>query len=126
MLDKLHEGHQGVGTCRLRATSSVRWPGLSKQLEELVTNCTACARERHIYAEPMMPSESRLRPWQKVATDMFVYKGRTYLLVVDYYSSYVEIAKLDTVASSRVLRTLPTTLGTRKIMGRRNERCRIY
>ena len=51
----------------------------------------------------MIPSESRLRPWQKVATDMFVYKGRTYLFVVDYFSSYVEIAKLNTVASSDVI-----------------------
>ena len=103
MLDKLHEDHQGVFKCRLRAKSSVWWPGLSKQLEELVTNCTACARDRHIQAEPIIPSESRLRPWQKVATDMFFYKGHTYLLVVDYYSSYVEIAKLETVASSDVI-----------------------
>jgi len=103
MLYKLHGGHQGVVKCQLRAKSSVWWPGLSKQLEELVTNCTAYARERHIHAEPMIPSESRLRPLQKVATDMFVYKGRTYLLVVDYYSSYVEIAKLDTVTSSDII-----------------------
>ena len=60
MLDKLHECHQGVVKCRLRAKLSLWWPGLSKQLEELVTNCTACARERHIHAEPMIPSESRL------------------------------------------------------------------
>ena len=37
------------------------------------------------------------------ATDIFVYKGRTCLLVVDYYSNYVEIAKLVTVASSDVI-----------------------
>ena len=72
MLEKLHEGHQSVVKCRLRAKSSVWWPGLSKQLEELVTNCTACARERHIHGELMILSESRLRPWQKVATDMCV------------------------------------------------------
>ena len=52
-----------------------------------------------------MPSESRLRPWQNVATDMFLYKGRRYLLVVDNLS-YVEIAKLDTVASSNVIKHL--------------------
>ena len=103
MLEKLHEGHHGVVKGRLRAKPSVWLPGLSKQLKELVTNCIACARERHIHAEFMVPSESRLRPWQKVATDMFVYKGRTYLFVVDYYPSYVEIAKLENVASSDVI-----------------------
>ena len=45
MLDKLHEGHQGVVRCRSRAQSSVWWPGLSRQLEELVRSCTACAVE---------------------------------------------------------------------------------
>ena len=46
ILDKLHEGHQGVTRCRERTKTSVWWPGLSKQLEDLVTNCTTCARER--------------------------------------------------------------------------------
>ena len=87
------------------AKSSSWWPELSNQLDELVTNCTTCARERHIHAEPMIPSGSMLRPGQNVATDMFVYKGRTYLLVVDY-SIYVEIAKLDTLASSNVFNHL--------------------
>ena len=86
MLDKLHEGSQGVVKCRVRAKSSLWWSGLRKQLEELVTNCTRRVRERHIHAESIMTSESRLQPWQNVATDMFVYKGRTYLFVVDYYN----------------------------------------
>ena len=43
MLHKLHEGHQSVDKFRLRAKSSDWWPGRSKQLEELVTNCIACS-----------------------------------------------------------------------------------
>ena len=57
-------------------------------------NCTACDVERCNPSEPTIASETVLRPWQKVGTDMFVYKKSTYLLVVDYASSYVEIAKL--------------------------------
>ena len=33
-------------------------------------------------------------PWQIVGRDLFYYKGATYLLVVDYFSRYVEIARL--------------------------------
>ena len=78
MLDKRHEGSQGVVKCRVRAKSSIWWSGLSR--EEFVTNCKAHAREQHIHADPTMTSESRLRPWQNVVTYMFVYKGvRAYL-----------------------------------------------
>ena len=83
MLDKLHEGHHGVVRCRSRAQSSVWWPGLSRQLEELLRSCTACAVERCNPSEPKIASDTVLKPWQKVGTDMFVYKKATYLLVVD-------------------------------------------
>ena len=87
----------------IRVLSSIWWPGLSRQLEELVRSCTACAVERRNPSEPMFASETVLRPWQKVGTDMFVYKKSTYLLVVDYASSYVEIAKLAATISPDVI-----------------------
>ena len=41
-LDKVHTGHEGISKCRERARQSVWWPGLSKQLEELVKSCPDC------------------------------------------------------------------------------------
>ena len=101
MMCKLHEGHQGVVRCRSRAQSSVWLPGLSRQLEELVRRCTTCAVERCNPSEPMIASDTALRPWQKVGMHMFVYKKATYLLVVDYTSSYV--AKLAATTSPDVI-----------------------
>ena len=46
ILDKIHCGHQGIIKFHLRAQQSVWWPGLSKQLEELVTSCPTCCKER--------------------------------------------------------------------------------
>ena len=42
-------------------------------------------------------------PWQKVASDLFKWKGATYLLVVDYFSKYIEISKLDNETSHEVV-----------------------
>ena len=70
ILEKIHhEGHQGITKCRERAKQSVWWPGLSKQIEDLVESCDRCAKERVNQAEPMIPSDVPERPWQKVGSD---------------------------------------------------------
>ena len=45
-------------------------------------------------------------PWQKVATDLFELKGVTYLLVVDNFSRFPEVAKLTTTTSASVISAL--------------------
>ena len=106
MLVKLHGGHQGITKCRLRAKQSVWWPGLSSQLEKLVSNCSVCCRVRVQHPEPLMPSQFPNLPWQKVASDLFVWNRAHYLLVIDYFSRYVEIAKLSGESSSNVIKHL--------------------
>ena len=45
ILGKIHEGHQGITKCRERAKQSVWWPGLSKQIKDLVDKCDKCSKE---------------------------------------------------------------------------------
>ena len=56
VLDNVHKGHQGIVKCRKRATSSVWWPGLSREVQDMVENCKACAKHRQQRAEPLMPT----------------------------------------------------------------------
>jgi transposase InsO family protein len=51
----------------------------------------------------MMPSELPDRPWQLLGSDLFELNKCHYLLVVDYYSRYIEIAKLTTTTSADVI-----------------------
>ena len=44
VMKTLHEGHQGVELCRMRARASVWWPGVNKQVAEMVQNCSQCAK----------------------------------------------------------------------------------
>ena len=46
--------------------------------------------------------------WQKVGADLFELKETKYLLVVDYFSHYVEIAKLTSTCSGVVIGHLKT------------------
>ena len=106
VLEQLHTGHQGITKCRERAKQSVWWPGLSRQLAEYVTKCVSCAQMRQQNAEPLLPSEMPTLPWQKLAADFFEYKSREHLLVVDYYSRFIEIALLSTMTSTETIRHL--------------------
>ena len=69
VLDKIHEGHQGIVKCRERAKTSVWWPCLSREVHDLVENCKVCAKYRQQRAEPLMPTPFPERPWQMIGTE---------------------------------------------------------
>ena len=106
ILDKIHTGHQGIHKCRKRARQSVWWPGISRQLEDLIRSCPHCCKERLQSVEPLIPTEFPSLPWEKVATDLFVWKGNNYLLIVDYLSRYIEIARLSKKTLHEVIQQL--------------------
>ena len=77
VLVKIHTGHQGIKKCR---------PGLSRQIEELVKERPTCIKTRRNHAEPMIPSRLPERPWQKLATNLFDWKGQDTVRLM-YYES---------------------------------------
>jgi len=58
----------------------------------------------------MLPTPLPTYPWEKVAADLFELKQATYLLVVDYYSRFVEVQKLTSTTSSGVIAHLKAML----------------
>ena len=41
-LEQIHEGHQGIEKCMLKARESVYWPGISDDIHEAVEKCGIC------------------------------------------------------------------------------------
>ena len=103
MLDRIHTGHQGISKCRERARQSLWWPGLSRQLEELVKNCSECRKFTNQRSEPLIPTALPDLPWQRVGTDLFELKGHSYLLIVDYYSRFIEVARLNRTTADEII-----------------------
>ena len=104
MLTKIHTSHLGIVKCKQRARDILFWPGMGKDIENLVSQCDICA-EHHMSnpREPMAVGEIPSRPWEFVSTDLFTFHGDDYLLIVDSYSRFIEIAKLTNTSSNTVI-----------------------
>ena len=77
---------------------------MSAQIEDLISKCATCQRHRSSNPkEPLHPHQLPQRPWQRVATDLFEWKKRPHLLVVDYYSRYPEVAELRDMRAKTVI-----------------------
>ena len=103
VLSRIHGSHQGITKCKLRAQDSVWWIGINKDIEKLVRSCDICARSQNDHSEPMISTKFDDRPWKHLGSDLFMLNGHTYLLVIDYFSRYIELAKLGSTTSQDVI-----------------------
>ena len=115
ILDCIHCGHLGITKCRARARTSVWWPGISAHIENTVTNCNTCAKERPEPKEPLMSASFPSRPWERVAADLFELDTKIFLIVVDYYSRWVELKRLNDQSSPNVILKLKELFSTHGI-----------
>lgn len=104
ILRQIHEGHLGIEKCKRRARCSVYWPGINQDIENMAGKCETCKKYQSKQArEPMMIPDLPTAPWEKVGTDLFHCNGKDYLLVIDYYSNFPEIALLSSTNASTVI-----------------------
>ena len=93
--NRIHRGHLGIARCRSRARQVVFWPRMSAEIEEMISRCSTCQEHRSYQPKEKMVSHSVPNaPWAKVASDLFEYKKSTYVLIVDYFSNFIEVSKL--------------------------------
>ncbi|KAK7103074.1 hypothetical protein V1264_021199 [Littorina saxatilis] len=107
ILRRIHEGHQGITKCRERMKEAVWWPGISARMKKLVEECKHCQEKRPSQTkEPLIPTELPQRTFQKCGADLCELKGQSYLVLVDYYSRYIELAHLKTITSAEVIKNM--------------------
>ena len=65
-------------------------------------SCPHCVQTTTPKHEPLLQSTLPDHPWERAATDLFELNGSTYLLLVDYFSTYIEVQKLSLTTSTSV------------------------
>ena len=115
-LRRLHESHQGISKYRERAASAIWWPGINRDKKRLIDRCDTCRRNRSTQREqPLRPVELPGRSLEKVAMDIFHYKRNDYLVIIDYYSRWIEIRQLTSQTSDCVIIRVKTVFTTHGI-----------
>ena len=110
VLERIHDGHQGLTKCRDRANSAVWWPGISAHIKQKVSACQPCQEQRRAQSkEPLISTPLPDRPWKRIGMDLCEYNKQNYLVISDYYSRFIEILHMPTTTTVQVVTKLKAT-----------------
>ena len=105
--EKLHGAHTGIQSCLRRARETVYWPGMNSELTDYISKCDICSCYQSSQPkEPLICHEIADRSWQKIGVDVFTLDDTDYLCVVDYYSSYFEVDRLESKTAANTAKKL--------------------
>lgn len=105
MLELLHESHQGITKTKIRAKDIFYFPNINSDIEECISKCLMCQTHRNkIPNESMIPHEIPELPFYKIACDILEYQNKIFLIMVDYYSKWIELKEIHNKSSKEIIR----------------------
>lgn len=116
MLSLIHKSHLGIVKCKQRARKVMYWPGMNSQIEQLVKDCEKCVTFQNSQPpESLKPTPVPDLPYAVVGCDLFDFESKKYLVVVDYFSKYIDYMELQLQSSFSTIETLKCIFGTHGI-----------
>lgn len=116
MLETLHESHIGITKTKMRARQILYWPGIDTDIENFIASCKICEKFQPAnHKEPMIPHQVPSYPFECIGCDIMTYGNKDYLVVVDYYSKWIEIVAIKTKQSNEQIEVLKHIFSTHGI-----------
>ncbi|XP_058814114.1 uncharacterized protein K02A2.6-like [Topomyia yanbarensis] len=104
-----HEGHPGIRIMKAHLRTHVWWPKMDSQVEKFVKACRGCILvSAPNPPEPMVRKVFPTQPWQQIAIDFLgpLPEGENLLVIVDYYSRYLEVVEMNSITTESTIREL--------------------
>ena len=74
------------------------------KFKDFILICSTCNEYSHRQCkEPLLNHSIPSRPWSKLAIDLFVYDSVNYVVLVDYFSDFWEVAMLNNTMSTSII-----------------------
>ena len=97
----------GIDKCIQRAKGSVYWPNISDDINGIVNKCEKCLANCHCnQKEPYIPFGIPIVAWKSIATDLFTFQDKIYMVVVDIFSCFPVVRQLHGESTKLVLNAL--------------------
>ncbi|CAB4007063.1 Transposon Tf2-9 poly [Paramuricea clavata] len=111
VLSIAHEGHQGIVKTKMLVRSKVWWPGIDKQVEQMVKECVPCQAAVHQSPKcqpPLNMTKLPPHPWHTLNADFCgpILNGEKLLVVIDAYSRYPEVEVMQSTTTTVVISKL--------------------
>ncbi|XP_069061167.1 gamma-glutamylaminecyclotransferase isoform X1 [Pleurodeles waltl] len=108
----VHEGHLGRVMMKRKVRQFFWWPGMDREVEEIVSNCMACAnsdKTKVVRQPPLRTVPFPSKPWEKLAIDFIGpiirlgERSKYIIVLVDYHSERFLIKAVGQVTTLSVI-----------------------
>lgn len=106
-LAMLHELHIGVVRMKQLARNYMYWPGMNEDILKLSKACEICRSfNADTQSKIFVPWPEPKQPFDRVHIDFFHLESKTFFLLVDSYSKWVEVALMNRTTAEDVVKVL--------------------
>ena len=107
MKDKLRAAHLSYDSMIRRTRTTAFWSGIQHEEKQVVDCCETCQRYNSgNQRETLRPHDFGNFPREKVGADLCKLYVKHYLVVVDYYSTYIKIDSLSFITAANIIKKM--------------------
>lgn len=111
-MEVLHANHMGIVRMKNVARKYVNWKGMTKDIEIFVNECNSCQvlrkdKPKKDYGK--WPETSY--PFERVHIDFFHFQGQEFLILIDVYSRWLEVRKMNRTNAQQLIKHLESVFG---------------
>ena len=103
-LQAIHRSHMGIQKTLDRSKGCFYWPGISKDITNVCETCEECLKfGKRQQKEPKGQVRDASEAWESLATDIFEYKGKFFLIVSCRFSGFIVVRSMSSHSTAETI-----------------------